>query len=57
MLSRYTNYFGSLQEYLSDEPTISEISAFLIKYNFKIVKKSKAENIINLYRNKLLALY
>ena len=55
MLSRYANYFGSFQEYLSDKPTISEISAFLIKYNFKIVKKSKAENIINLYRNKLLA--
>ena len=39
MLTRYTNYFGSLQEYLSEKPTISEITAFLVKNNFKIVKK------------------
>lgn len=54
MLTRYTNYFGSLQEYLSEKPTISEISAFLVKNNFKIVKNSNAEKIIKLYKKNLL---
>ena len=51
MLTRYNNYFGSLQEYLSETPSIKEITLFLIKYNFKIVKNSKAEKKIKLYKN------
>ena len=43
MLSRYTNYFGSLQEYLSDEPTISEISA---SYDLLILGTPEKDNWI-----------